>query len=83
MATSELSFLKQRCKNVNNTFELSCSVDSTLIEKTLLGRADKDEDNEPVVFICGKCKLPLGDSTSWDGIEDGQNQIKLKRKSGF
>lgn len=32
-----------------------------------------------MVFICAKCKLPVGDSLSWDGSEDGLNQIRLKR----
>ncbi|XP_042355658.1 protein Mis18-alpha isoform X2 [Plectropomus leopardus] len=72
---------KHRQKLINTTFE--SSVDSTAVEEKLFGHAEEDEeedgDDGPVVFICGKCKLPAGDSLSWDGSEDGQNQIRLKR----
>ncbi|KAF3705791.1 Protein Mis18-alpha [Channa argus] len=77
--------IKPQKKMVNNmmansTFEMS-SIDSTVVEEKLFGQTDEDEDSGdgPVVFICGKCKLPVGDSLSWDGSEDGQNQIRLKR----
>ncbi|XP_041656467.1 protein Mis18-alpha [Cheilinus undulatus] len=72
--------LKHRQKNVNATFE-TYSVDSTVVEEKLFGHVEEEEDVDdgPVVFICGKCKLPIGDSESWDGSEDGQNQIRLKR----
>ncbi|KAL7390480.1 hypothetical protein ABVT39_022054 [Epinephelus coioides] len=78
MAAREKS-LKHRQKVVNTTFE--SSIDSTAVEEKLFGHAEVDEDGDdgPVVFICGKCKLPVGDSMSWDGSEDGQNQIRLKR----
>ncbi|GLD46446.1 protein Mis18-alpha [Lates japonicus] len=61
-------------------FEAS-SINSSTVEEKLFGHAgeDVDGDDGPVVFICGKCKLPVGDSLSWDGSEDGQNQIRLKR----
>lgn len=82
MAAREKS-LKHRQKNVNTTFETS-SIDSTAVEEKLFGQVeDEDGEDGPVVFICGKCKLPVGDSVSWDGSEDGQNQIRLKRESGF
>lgn len=70
--------------NNDTTFD-SSSTDSTAVEEKLFGEAEGDEDgdNGPVVFICGNCKLPVGDSTSWDGSEDSQNQIRLKRESGF
>ncbi|XP_074466724.1 protein Mis18-alpha [Sebastes fasciatus] len=78
---SRLNLLKHRQKLVNATFE--SSIDSTAIEEKLFGREEEEEDEEeedgPVVFICGKCRLPVGDSLSWDGSEDGQNQIRLKR----
>ncbi|XP_074527698.1 protein Mis18-alpha [Halichoeres trimaculatus] len=79
MAARE-NLLKHGLKNVNATFETSCT-DSTAVEEKLFGQVEEDEDGEdgPVVFICGKCKLPVGDSLSWDGSEDGQNQIRLKR----
>lgn len=75
---------KHRQKKVNTTFETS-SIDSTAVEEKLFGQVEEDEDSDdgPVVFICGKCKLPVGDSVSWDGSEDGQNQIRLKRESEF
>ncbi|KAK2828347.1 hypothetical protein Q5P01_019381 [Channa striata] len=64
----------------NSTFNLSV-LDSTAVEEKLFSHAEDDEDGDdgPVVFVCGKCKLPVGDSLSWDGSEDGQNQIRLKR----
>ncbi|XP_035522609.1 protein Mis18-alpha [Morone saxatilis] len=79
MAAREKS-LKHRLKHVNTTFETS-SIDSTAVEEKLFGQAEEEEDGDdgPVVFICGKCKLPVGDSLSWDGSEDDQNQIRLKR----
>ncbi|XP_038565300.1 protein Mis18-alpha [Micropterus salmoides] len=79
MAAREKS-LKHRQKHINATFEAS-SIDSTAVGEKLFGHAEEDEDSDdgPVVFICGKCKLPVGDSLSWDGSEDGQNQIRLKR----
>nr|XP_046267330.1 protein Mis18-alpha [Scatophagus argus]XP_046267331.1 protein Mis18-alpha [Scatophagus argus] len=80
MATREKP-LKHRQKSLNCTFETS-SIDSTAVEEKLFGQegeVDEDGDDGPVVFICGKCKLPVGDSLSWDGSEDGQNQIRLKR----
>ncbi|AWO99756.1 putative protein Mis18-alpha isoform 2 [Scophthalmus maximus] len=71
---------RQICVN-NSTFETSSVVDVSTVEEKLFGRAEEpeEEDDGPVVFICGKCKLPVGDSLSWDGCEDGQNQIRLKR----
>ncbi|XP_062414205.1 protein Mis18-alpha [Pungitius pungitius] len=76
MAARE-SKLKQRKEIIHTTFE--SSTDSTAVEEKFFGQAEEDEDDGPVVFICGKCKLPVGDSMSWDGSEDGQNQIRLKR----
>lgn len=76
--------MKINTMRVNTTFETS-SIDSTAVEEKLFGQVEEDEnvDDGPVVFICGKCKLPVGDSMSWDGSEDGQNQIRLKREFGF
>ncbi|KAM4546588.1 protein Mis18-alpha [Fundulus diaphanus] len=72
--------LRRKCKDL--TFD-SSTINSTVVEKSLFGRADKDEeevdDDAPVIFFCGKCKLPVGDSMSWDGVEHEQNQIRLKR----
>lgn len=72
--------LQRRQKSINTTFE--SSIDSTAVEEKLFGQAEEEDgdDDGPVVFICGKCKLPVGDSLSWDGSEDCQNQIRLKRK---
>ncbi|KAI3373177.1 hypothetical protein L3Q82_006492 [Scortum barcoo] len=70
-------------KRVNATFETS-SIDSTAVEEKLFGQVEEEEEEDgedgPVVFICGKCKLPVGDSESWDGSEDSENQIRLKRE---
>lgn len=72
---------KFNISQVNGTFQTS-SIDSTAIEEKLFGQTQEDEDGDdgPVVFICGSCKLPVGDSLSWDGCEDDQNQIRLKRE---
>lgn len=44
-------------------------------------RVEEDAESDgPAVFMCGKCKLPIGDSLSWAGSDDEQNQIMLKRK---
>lgn len=71
-----------RPKRINETFEATTSVDSTTVEEKLRAEEEEEEDG-PVVFFCGKCKLPVGDSLSWDGVEDGQNQIRLKREFGI
>ncbi|XP_069002424.1 protein Mis18-alpha [Embiotoca jacksoni] len=85
MSTKTKSEGKQRKKNVNITFEAS-SVDfnTTTLEEKLVSQtsADEDSDDRPAIFICGKCKLIVGDSVSWSGSEDGLNQIKLKRVTG-
>ncbi|KAI9542354.1 hypothetical protein NQZ68_020701 [Dissostichus eleginoides] len=73
---SKVNLYKHGQTFVNTPFE--SSIDSTAVEEKLFGHSE-EEDDGPVVFICGKCKLPVGDSMSWDGSEDGQNQIKLKR----
>uniref|UniRef100_A0A3Q1F2I8 Protein Mis18-alpha n=2 Tax=Acanthochromis polyacanthus TaxID=80966 RepID=A0A3Q1F2I8_9TELE len=79
MASAKQS-LRYRQKRVNSTFETS-SIDSTAVEEKLFRQVALEEDggDDPVVFICAKCRLPVGDSLSWDGSEDGQNQIRLKR----
>lgn len=74
---------KSRQNNINTTFSVS-SIDSTTVEEKLFGAVENgDAEDGPVVFICGKCKLPVGDSMSWDGSEDEENQIRLKRESEF
>ena len=78
MATKEKA-TRYRQKDKNMTFEAS-SVDSSTVESKLFGQTGEEEDG-PVVFICAKCRLPVGDSLSWDGSEDGQNQIRLKREA--
>ncbi|CAK6969110.1 protein Mis18-alpha [Scomber scombrus] len=82
MAAKE-NVIKRRYKRIDSTFDLH-STDSTAIEEKLFGQTEEDEDSRAaddglVVFICGKCKLPVGDSLSWDGSEDDENQIRLKR----
>lgn len=84
MATRKQS-PKLLMKSVNNfTFDAS-SVDSTTVGEKLFGPTAEEEDggDGPVVFICTKCKVPIGDSLSWDGSEDDLNQIRLKRKFGL
>ncbi|XP_033955116.1 protein Mis18-alpha [Pseudochaenichthys georgianus] len=78
---SKVNSYKHRQTFINTTFE--SSTDSTAVEEKLFGHSE-EEDDGPVVFICGKCKLPVGDSMSWDGSEaseeeEGHHQIRLKR----
>lgn len=64
-------------KELEKTFDTS--TDPSVIEEKLFGHEEaEDPDDGPVVFICGKCKLPVGDSLSWDGTEDS-HQIRLKK----
>lgn len=80
MATRKKAF-DSRQNDINTTFSVS-SIDSTAVEEKLFGEVENgDAEDGPVVFICGKCKLPVGDSMSWDGSEDEENQIRLKRES--
>ncbi|XP_061559103.1 protein Mis18-alpha [Phycodurus eques] len=67
-------------QSVNRTFE-TYKADSSVVEERLLQLKVDDDVDGPMVFTCGKCKLPVGDSLSWDGSEDAQNQIQLKRVS--
>ncbi|XP_024921520.1 protein Mis18-alpha isoform X2 [Cynoglossus semilaevis] len=70
------NIVKHNSRKTNATFEAS-SINAEMVEEQLLGSDNEDTDGH-VVFICGKCKLPVGDSMSWDGSEDEQNQIRLK-----
>ncbi|KAI7793758.1 protein Mis18-alpha [Triplophysa rosa] len=56
----------------------------SVCESTADSSSRVEEDGEsdgPAVFMCGKCKLPIGDSLSWAGSDDERNQIMLKRIS--
>ncbi|XP_072230814.1 protein Mis18-alpha [Leuresthes tenuis] len=80
MATGKKSS-GRRQKIHKKTCETS-GIDSSAVEEKLFGKAVEEEDDNdegPVVFICGKCRLPVGDSVAWDGSEDDLNQIRLKR----
>ncbi|XP_023996571.1 protein Mis18-alpha [Salvelinus sp. IW2-2015] len=74
-------------KDSNVTFEVTVDdgvyADSTIIkDNSKQGLLGEDDDSDPpVVFLCGSCKLPVGDSLSWAGSEDEQSQILLKRVS--
>ncbi|KAL4608583.1 protein Mis18-alpha [Arapaima gigas] len=37
------------------------------------------ESDAPAVFQCGTCRMPVGDSLSWAGSEEENNQIMLRR----
>ncbi|XP_037124803.1 protein Mis18-alpha [Syngnathus acus] len=70
-------------KSLNDMFQ-TFSVDSSDVEERLFRpnvtvTKEEDDDDGPVVFICVKCKLPVGDSLSWDISQDGQTHIQLKR----
>ncbi|KAL3971017.1 immunoglobulin lambda-like polypeptide 1 [Sarotherodon galilaeus] len=73
---------KSYAKSVNNSTVDASSIDSTTVGEKLFRPTEEEVENGddgPVVFICAKCKLPVGDSLSWDGSEDDLNQIRLKR----
>ncbi|KAM4619921.1 protein Mis18-alpha [Polymixia lowei] len=73
-----LADVKRRQKVQDTTFD--DSITESHPPEELSNQVEYDEDNDgPVVFICGKCKLPVGDSLSWAGSEDDLNQIHLKR----
>lgn len=62
-------------KSLGRTIEKSTN--SSVIEEKLFERVE-EEDDGPLVFVCEKCKLIVGDSMSWDN-EDNQKHIGLKR----
>ncbi|KAK6317624.1 hypothetical protein J4Q44_G00130240 [Coregonus suidteri] len=73
-------------QDTNMTFEVVVNdgayADSTIDkDNSKQGTLEDDDSDAPVVFLCGSCKLPVGDSLSWAGSEDEQNQILLKRVS--
>ncbi|XP_072515298.1 protein Mis18-alpha [Salminus brasiliensis] len=43
------------------------------------GGALEEDGDGPAVFLCGKCRRPVGDSLSWAGSDEELNQIMLKR----
>lgn len=63
-------------KSLGRTIEKSTN--SSVIEEKLFERVE-EEDDGPLVFVCEKCKLIVGDSMSWDN-EDNQKHIGLKRE---
>lgn len=70
---------KQRKIKLETTFDRSATGRKSFDQT----HDDEDGEDGPLVFVCGKCKLPVGDSLSWDASEDGQNQIRLKREFKF
>nr|XP_061818839.1 protein Mis18-alpha isoform X1 [Nerophis lumbriciformis] len=69
------TLLSDALKLANSTFE------TRTLDSTLVGESSQtvEDDDGPAVFVCGKCRLPVGDSMSWDGAEDQHCQIRLKR----
>lgn len=70
---------KRRQIKLERTFDLSTTREKSFDQT----KDDADGEEGPLVFVCGKCKLPVGDSLSWDASEDSQNQIRLKREFEF
>ncbi|MBN3309011.1 MS18A protein, partial [Amia calva] len=57
---------------------------ATMLKECNAGEEEEEEEDEddnvpPVVFLCVKCKVALGDSLAWVGSEDEQNLILLTR----
>lgn len=70
---------KHRQRKFDTTFDLTATGEKSFEQP----KENEEGEDGPVVFVCGKCKLPVGDSLSWDGSEDSHNQIRLKRKFDF
>lgn len=67
-------------RNITFITETVTDEESSLGQNEFSYKQVEEEDTDaPVVFQCGRCKLPVGDSLSWVGSEDDQNQILLKR----
>ncbi|XP_055082501.1 protein Mis18-alpha [Periophthalmus magnuspinnatus] len=78
MATRKKISQQHPNKSLDDTFDVSTNPSG--FGKKLFERDDEEADDDgPAVFICGKCKIPVGDSFSWAGTEDSQNQIRLKK----
>ncbi|KAM9788471.1 protein Mis18-alpha-like [Neosynchiropus ocellatus] len=65
--------LDARADSTSDTFDCS-SLDASALKENEL-----DGEDPPVVFLCAKCRSPVGDSLSWDGCESDQNQIRITR----
>ncbi|KAM8834877.1 LOW QUALITY PROTEIN: protein Mis18-alpha [Synchiropus picturatus] len=78
MAQTE-KFKKARADSTYDTFDCSSLTASLLKEKSTCPAEDEDAGDPPVVFLCATCKLPVGDSLSWDGCESDENQIRITR----
>jgi len=78
----------------SSSFSSSCTVTGDQAEQTMKegyggaapatppagdGGEEKEEEG-PVVFLCVRCSIPLGDSLSWGG-SDEENHIHLTRRS--
>ncbi|KAG5844625.1 protein Mis18-alpha [Anguilla rostrata] len=71
---------KMGLRNITFITETVTDEESSLGQNGFSYKQVEEEDTDaPVVFQCGRCKLPVGDSLSWVGSEDDQNQILLKR----
>lgn len=76
--TYQLKNMAEKMKNSDD-----CSFKTYICESVAddSSSEEKSGDNDaPAVFMCGKCKLPIGDSLSWAGSDEELNQILLKRK---
>lgn len=69
---------QKKLEMIETTFEELSS--KPAVEETAEDGEDGEDSDGPVVFICGKCNLAVGDSLSWEGSEEDQNQIRLKGK---
>ncbi|KAJ8412524.1 hypothetical protein AAFF_G00128600 [Aldrovandia affinis] len=66
-------------RNATFTAETETDQDSSLGLNECNNKHVEEDIEAPVVFQCGRCKLPIGDSLSWVGSEDEQKQVLLKR----
>ncbi|KAK1800384.1 hypothetical protein P4O66_005617, partial [Electrophorus voltai] len=60
--------------------------DTYVVSQCCPGVEEEEEEEEdgaaggdaPAVFLCARCRRPVGDSLSWAGSDDERNQILLK-----
>ena len=45
--------------------------------------AEPAEEDRPLVFLCSRCRRPLGDSLSWVASQEDTNSILLRCQSGL
>ncbi|KAG7484463.1 hypothetical protein MATL_G00049610 [Megalops atlanticus] len=66
-------------RNLTFITESGTDENSYLGQKEFNSKQVEEDTEPPAVFQCSRCHLPVGDSLSWVGSEEEENQILLKR----